>query len=90
MRFCHTQCILKFFIYRMWHEEFFLLKTPFFFYSLKKTLYDPFLWTAFHRLMAKEPLLGVSLFFTTKSPGVPGTCMIDQGRIKGKIIMASL
>ena len=79
-----------FFIYRMWHEEFFLVKTPFFFYSLKKTLYDPFLWMALYRLMAKEPLLGVSLFFTTKSPGVPGTYMIDQGRIKGKIIMDSL
>ena len=45
---------------------------------------------ALYRLMAKEPLLGVSLFFTTKSPGVPGTYMIDQGRIKGKIIMDSL
>ena len=32
----------------------------------------------------------VSLFFTTKSPGVHGTYMIDQGRIKGKIIMDSL
>ena len=45
---------------------------------------------ALYRLMAKEPLLGVSLFFTTQSPGVPGTYMIDQGRIKGKIIMDSL
>ena len=32
---------------------------------------------------ATEPLRGDNLRFTTKSPGVPGTHLIDLGRMKG-------
>ena len=34
-------------------------------------------------LKATEPLQGDSLLFTTKSPGVSGTHLIDLGRMKG-------
>ena len=37
----------------------------------------------FNCLKAAEPLLGESLPFTTKSPGVPGTHLVDLGRMKG-------
>ena len=30
-----------------------------------------------------QPLRGDSLLFTTKSPGSPGTHLIDPGRMKG-------
>ena len=37
----------------------------------------------FNCLSATEPLRGNSLFFTTRSPGVPGIHFIDLGRMKG-------
>ena len=46
-------------------------------------LYGPFLWMTFNCLKATGPLRGDSLLFTTKSPGVPGTHLIDLGRTKG-------
>ena len=36
----------------------------------------------FNYLKATEPLQGDSLPFTAKSPGVPGTHLIDVGRMK--------
>ena len=36
----------------------------------------------FNCLKTTEPLRGDSLFSTTHSPGVPGTHLIDLGRIK--------
>ena len=65
----------------MEHEEVFLFKTPYFSF-FKKALYDPFLWMVFHYLTATEPLQGVGLFFTTTSPGIPGTYLIDHGKRK--------
>ena len=50
---------------------------------MKKKLYGPFLWMRFNCLEATEPLRGDSLLFTTKSPGGPGTHLIDLGRMKG-------
>ena len=37
----------------------------------------------FNCLKAKEPLRRDSLFFTARSPGVPGTHLTDLGRMKG-------
>ena len=37
----------------------------------------------FNCLKATEPLQGGSLFFTTKFPDIPGTHLIDLGRMKG-------
>ena len=34
-------------------------------------------------LKAAEPLRGISLVFTTKFPEIPGTHLIDLGRMKG-------
>ena len=45
-------------------------------------LYDPFLWMGFNCLKATEPLRGDSLLFTTKFPAIPGTHLIDLGRMK--------
>ena len=39
----------------------------------------------FNCLKATEPLWGDSLLFTTKSPGVPGTHLIDLGMMKGEL-----
>ena len=50
--------------------------------SLKK-LYGPFLWLGFNCLRVAEPLRGGSLLFTTKFPAIPGTHLIDLGRMKG-------
>ena len=50
---------------------------------MKKKLYGPFLWMRFSCLEATELLRGDSLLFTTKSPGGPGTHLIDLGRMKG-------
>ena len=44
--------------------------------------YGPFLWMGFNSLKATEPLRQDSLLFTTQSPGVPGTHLIDIGRMK--------
>ena len=40
------------------------------------------LWMGFNCLKTAEPLGGDSLFFTTKSPGVPGTHWINLRRMK--------
>ena len=51
---------------------------------LKKNIfYSSFLWLGFNCIKATEPLRGDSLLFTTRSPGVPGTYLIDLGRMKG-------
>ena len=49
----------------------------------KRKLCGPSLWMRFKCLKVTEPLQGDSLFFTSKSPGVPGTYLIDLGRMKG-------
>ena len=38
----------------------------------------------FNCLIAKQPLLGGSLLFTTKFPEIPGTHLINLGRMKGQ------
>ena len=48
----------------------------------KRKLYGPFLWMGFNCLKVTVPLQGDCLLFTTKSPEVPGTHLIDCGRIK--------
>ena len=45
-------------------------------------LYDSFLWMGFNCLKATEPLRGDSLFFTTQSPGSPGTHLINFDGMK--------
>ena len=40
------------------------------------------LWMGFNYLKAAEPLRGDSLLFTTKFPEIPGTYLIDLGRMK--------
>ena len=37
----------------------------------------------FNCLKVTEPLRGDSLFFTTQFPGLPGTHLIDLGRMEG-------
>ena len=37
----------------------------------------------FNYLKAAKPLRGGSLLFTTKFPEIPGTHLIDLGRMKG-------
>ena len=37
----------------------------------------------FNCLKGTEPLQGGSLFFTTKFPDIPGTHLVDLGRMKG-------
>ena len=37
----------------------------------------------FNCLKATEPLRGDGLLFRTQSPGVPGTHLIDLGKMKG-------
>ena len=51
--------------------------------SLNFKLYGPFLWMGFNCLKATEPLQGDSLIFTTKSPEVPATHLVDLERMKG-------
>ena len=46
-------------------------------------LYGPFLWIRFNFLKATEPLQGNGLLFTTQSPEVSGTHLIEPGRMKG-------
>ena len=53
------------------------------FYMINLKLYSPFSWMWFSCPKATEPLRGDSLLFTTQSPGVPGTHLIDLGRMKG-------
>ena len=48
----------------------------------KRKLYGPFLWMGFNCLKVTVPLKGDCLLFTTKSPEVPGTHLIDCRRIK--------
>ena len=67
-----------------------VLNTPLFPVKNKETncymknlkLYDPFLSMGFNCLKASEPLQGGSLLFTTQGPGVPGTHLINLGRMK--------
>ena len=47
----------------------------------KNKLYGPFLWMEFDCLRATELLLGDSLLFTIQFPGVPGTQLINLGRM---------
>ena len=42
----------------------------------------PFLWMGFNCLMTTEPLRGDSLLFIIQFPGIPGTQLIDLGRMK--------
>ena len=51
--------------------------------SFLKKLYGPFLRMGFNCLKAIEPLRGGSLLFTIKLPEIPGTHLIDLGRMKG-------
>ena len=51
----------------------------------QKKRYGPFLWMGFNWLKATEPLQGDSLLFTTKSPEIPGTHLINLRRMKGWI-----
>ena len=51
--------------------------------SIKKKLYGTFLWMGFNFLKATEPLRGDSLLFATKFPEIPGTHLIDLGRMEG-------
>ena len=51
--------------------------------NLFKTLW-PFLCMGFKRLTATKPLQGGSLLFTTKFPEIPGTHLIDLGRMNGQ------
>ena len=48
----------------------------------KKQTLSPLLWMGFNCPKATEPLQGGSLLFTTKFPEVPGTHLIDLGRMK--------
>ena len=51
-------------------------------YAKLKTLWPLFM-DGFNCLKVTEPLRGDSLFFTTKSPGVPGTDLINFNGVKG-------
>ena len=51
--------------------------------NLKKQLYGPFLRTELNCLRALEPLRGDSLLFTTQFQEIPGTQLIDIGRMTG-------
>ena len=50
--------------------------------NLELTLYGSYLWMGFNCLKANEPLRG-TLLFTTKSPVLPGTHLINFGMMKG-------
>ena len=50
---------------------------------LQQELYNPFLWMGFNCLKATEPLRGDSLLFTTWHPELPGTHLVNLGRMKG-------
>ena len=49
---------------------------------LKKNC-DSFLWMWFNCLKVTKPLRGDGLLFTTRSPGLPGTNLVDLIRMKG-------
>ena len=46
-------------------------------------LYGRFLWMGFNCQKTTEQLLEYSLLFTTQSPGVPGTHLINFSGMKG-------
>ena len=48
----------------------------------KKKRFGPFLWMGFNCLKTTEPLRGGSVLCTTKFPKLPGTHLIDLGRMK--------
>ena len=54
-------------------------------YGEAKTLklYGPFLWIGFNLFKATESLRGGSLLYTIKFPEIPGTRLVDLGRMKG-------
>ena len=56
----------------------------YYFWIKTNKLYDPFLWTGFNFLKAAGSLQRDSVLFTTNSPGVPGTGLIDHGRYRRK------
>ena len=43
----------------------------------------PFLWMGCDCLKATEPLREDSLLFACKSPGIPGTNLMELGRMQG-------
>ena len=49
----------------------------------KNFMARPFLWMGFNCLKATQPLQEDTLLFTTQSPGVPGTHLIESGKMKG-------
>ena len=51
-------------------------------YEKHKTLWSIFM-DGFNCLNATEPLQEATLLFTTHSPGVPGTHLMEFGRMKG-------
>ena len=51
-------------------------------FSIKTTALWPFLWIRFNYLKATNPLWWHSLLFTTKSPGVPRTHLINVRMMK--------
>ena len=50
-------------------------------FTFKKTFMVPFLWMGFNCLKVTEPLRVEKVTFTTRSPGVPGTHLVDLGRM---------
>ena len=51
-------------------------------YLLQKKLYDPLIWTGLNCLKPTEPLQGGSLLFITQFQEIPGTHLINMGRMK--------
>ena len=64
--------------------ELFYMKSKFFLKDLwPPQLYDPFLLMGLNCLKVTEPPQGDNLIFTTKSPEIPGTHLIDLGSTSG-------
>ena len=57
-------------------------------FTFKKN--GPFLWMGLNCLTATEPLRGESLLFTTRSPGDPGTHLINLRRMKGWVDLGTI
>ena len=51
-------------------------------YMKNLKLYGPFLWMGLNSLKATQPLQEDSLLFSTQSPGVPGTYLINYDGMK--------
>ena len=52
-------------------------------FTFKQELYGSFLWIKFNCLKATDPLGEDSLLFTTRSPELPGTHLVNLRRMKG-------